>query len=289
MTPDTCQATYLLGLSKAYALQEQSVAVKTLQQRHKNARELAGWLHSTNIGRTLHNCLPEDIMVYFTTHWLPTHAGTTTKTGHRLPAPGSLSGVKSSLSTELEQLGRTIEWNQVTMQGNPMLSNKLRRMTKGYKAEATSKGYEQRAAEPIYSGKIQAMLQFLWAKQHSLTGKDKLLLIRDGLLISMLWQSCFRGFNVGELRLENLKTPTNSPAVPFIVPELKLQPNSQLHIHPDLTKNRKGGYCIVTISGDIMCFTTWLQLAINAYEEAQQPITNHIVRPLQKGTQLFVG
>ena len=83
MDPDTCQATYLLGLSKAHALHEQSVAAKTLQQWHKNARELAGWLHSTNIGQTLHSCLPEDIMVYFITHWLPTHAGTTTKTGHR--------------------------------------------------------------------------------------------------------------------------------------------------------------------------------------------------------------
>ncbi len=75
MEPGTCQATYLLGLSKAHALQEQSVAAKTLQQRHKNARELADWLQSTNIGRTLYSCLPEDIMVYLTTNWLPRHAG----------------------------------------------------------------------------------------------------------------------------------------------------------------------------------------------------------------------
>ena len=36
-----------------------------------------------------------------------------------------------------------------------------------------------------------------------------------------------------------------------------------------------------------MCFTTWLQLAVTTYEEAQQPITNYIVRPPQKGTQTF--
>ena len=68
-----------------------------------------------------------------------------------------------------------------------MLSHQLRRMVKGDKADAASKGYEQRAAEPMYSGKIQAMLEFLLAKQSALTGKDKLLLIResDGLLISM--------------------------------------------------------------------------------------------------------
>lgn len=287
MDPDTCQATYLLGLSQAHSLQEKSVAAKTLQQRHRNARELADWLQSTNLGRTLHNCLPEDIMVYLTMHWLPAHAGTTTKTGHRLSAPGSLSAVKSSLSTELEQLGRTGEWDASILKGNPMHSNQLRRMAKGYKSEAAAKGYEQRTAEPIYSGKIQVMLEFLMTKQQSMSGSDKLLLISDGLIISLLWQSCFRGFNVGELRLENIRTPTNSPAIPLITPNLLLQPHVQLHLHPDATKSRKGGYCTVTISGDLMCFTTWLQLAVSAYDAAQQPITNHLVRPLQRGTQSF--
>ena len=229
----------------------------------------------------------QDILVYVTTHWLPNHAGTTTKTGHRLSAPGSLARVKCSLSTELKQLKRTGDWNPFTVQGNPMLSNQVKRMTKGYKVDAAAKGYEQRAAEPIYSGKIHALLEFLLCKQQTLTGKHRLLLIRDGLVISMLWQSCFRGFNVRELRLENIRTPTNSPAILFIVPKLVLQPNSRLHIHPDVTKNRKGGFCTVTVSADIMCFSTWLQLAVTAYEEAQQPITNYLLRPLAKGTQTF--
>ena len=43
-----------------------------------------------------------------------------------------------------------------------------------------------------------------------------------------------------KLRLENLRTPTNIAAVLFIVPELKLQLNSQLHIHPDVIKDRTG-------------------------------------------------
>ena len=125
MDPATCRATYILGLSKAHVLQEQAVAAKTMQQ---NARELADWLHNPRNGRTMHICLPEDIMVYLTTHWLRTHAGTTTtKTRLKVSAPDGLSGVKSSLSTEL---GRTGEWKSFTMQGNAMLSNQLRRMTK---------------------------------------------------------------------------------------------------------------------------------------------------------------
>ena len=187
------------------------------------------------MGRTLYNCHPEDIMMYFTAHWLPAHAGTTTKTGHRLVAPGSLSGVKSSLSTELVQLGRTGDWNIVTMQGNLMLSNELiqKRMTKGYKSDAASKEYEQRAAEPIYTSKIKAMLEFLMLKQQMLPS------IADQGWTAYQYAVAVVLQRVGELRLESIRNPTNSPAIPFIVPQLMLQPNSQLPIQPGVTKNRK--------------------------------------------------
>ncbi len=105
-------------------------------------------------------------------------------------------------------------------------------MTKGYKADAAKQGYGQRAAEPVSSDKTKALLKYLTTKQQELEeGSD-----RDGLTISMLWQSCFRGFNMGELRPSNFKTPTNSPAIPFLVPDLTLQAGSQLHIFPDVTK-----------------------------------------------------
>ena len=81
-----------------------------------------------------------------------------------------------------------------------MLSNKLRRMTKGYSTEAGEQGYQQQAAVPIYSSKIQALLQLLMQQQQDSSGTDRLLLLRDGLMISLLWQSCFRGFNVGALK-----------------------------------------------------------------------------------------
>ncbi|KAL3147064.1 hypothetical protein ABBQ38_015029 [Trebouxia sp. C0009 RCD-2024] len=120
-------------------------------------------------------------------------------------------------------------------------------MTKGYKAEASQQGYKPRAAEPIYSGKVRALLEALMHQQQHATGVDRLLLIWDGLLISMLWQSSFRGVNVGALRLSNIMTPTNSSAMPFIVPEVTIQPGAQLYLFPDVTNNRKGGYCTVSI------------------------------------------
>ena len=100
MDSSTWQATYLLGLNQAQNLQAHSVAPKTLKQRHLNARELADWLHSTNTGRTLLTCLPEDVMVYLTTHWLPNHAGSATNTSHKIAAPSSLAtAYQQSLSS----------------------------------------------------------------------------------------------------------------------------------------------------------------------------------------------
>ncbi len=55
----------------------------------------------------------------------------------------------------------------------------------------------------------------------------------------------------------------------------------------DRTKNKKGGHCTIALTCDLMCFSTWLALAIDANLAAGQPITNYIVRPLVKGTSTF--
>ena len=45
---------------------------------------------------------------------------------------------------------------------------------------------------------------------------EQLLLLRDGMLFSLLWKSCFRGFNAGSLRLDNILLPDGASAVPFL-------------------------------------------------------------------------
>ncbi len=50
-----------------------------------------------------------------------------------------------------------------------------------------------------------------------------------------------------------------------------------VHIFPNVTKYRKGGHCTVILSCDIMCFTTWLQLAVESSVDLKQPIINCIV------------
>ena len=59
---------------------------------------------------------------------------------------------------------------------------------------------------------------------------QKLLVLRDGMLFSLLWQSCLRGFNAGSLRLDNITLPTGESAMPYWVPHRQLHAEAVLHL-----------------------------------------------------------
>ncbi|DBA98223.1 TPA: hypothetical protein ACH3X1_001149 [Trebouxia sp. C0004] len=67
----------------------------------------------------------------------------------------------------------------------------------------------------------------------------------------------------------------------------KLQPGAILHLLPDTIKNKKGGHSSVTLTCDLLCLSTWFQLAVAQYAAAGQPITNYLTRPLQVGTKTY--
>jgi len=87
--------------------------------------------------------------------------------------------------------------------------------------------------------------------------------------------------------LDNIVLPTGENAVPYLVPESRLQAGAVLHLLPDTTKNKKGGHCKITLTRDVMCFSTWFQMAVHHHAAAGQPITNYITRPLGVGTKQF--
>ena len=101
-------ALYGKGLTAAAELQRQAVKPETLKISQTAIRRLADWLLSKQdaCNRSLQTAIPEDILVYFTQHWLPYHAGSMTDTGELIAAPGSLASTKSHLSSEFELLGR---------------------------------------------------------------------------------------------------------------------------------------------------------------------------------------
>ena len=239
--------------------------------------------------RAVQQATPEDILVYFTQHWLPTHAGSMTADGKLIAAPGSLSSTKSHLSSKFELLGCIGDWNSASQTGNPMHSVQIRSLLKGYNNHAAELGYQRKGAIPLTEPEMLCLLQSM-ATTCSNSNTDQhqqLLLLRDGMLFSLLWQSCFRGFNAGAMRLENIVLPTGESALPYLVPEVKLPAGATLHLLPDTTKNKKGGHCKITLSCDALCFSSWLQMSVHYYAAAGQPITNFITRPLAVGTKRF--
>jgi hypothetical protein len=124
-----------------------------------------------------------------------------------------------------------------------VLSAQVRTMLKGYGNHATQLGYQKKGAVPLTEVEMQLLLQSMHKTCNS-SSRDPhqhMLPLRDGMLFSLLWQSCLRGFNAGALRLDNVVLPTGENAVPYLVPELRLQAGAVLHLLPDTTKNKKGG------------------------------------------------
>ncbi|KAA6417920.1 MAG: hypothetical protein FRX49_12078 [Trebouxia sp. A1-2] len=288
--PMTCATTYAAGLQAAVTMASKSVKASTNTTRHRHVSDLTQWLQRMQIPRNMQTVTPEDLAVYITTEFIPKHAGSDATNGQQITAPGSVNALKSMLSTEFAMMGRSGEWDAETLQGNPTQSDLLRRLTKGYGTDAAEQGYEKKAAVPITQAEILQLLQYLHQKQASQTGTKKLLSIRDGLAICILWQSCFRGFNAGGMRLDNIRLPTDGSkgsAVPFLLPHSTLAPGSQLNLKPDVTKNKKGGSCTITLTGDMLCISTWLPLAVETYAAEGQPITSFLVRPLQCNQRTF--
>lgn len=63
------------------------------------------------------------------------------------------------------------------------------------------------------------------------------------------------------------------PTVPYLVPN-KLPHGALLHMLPENTKNMKGGHSSATLTCDVSCLSTWLQLAVAHNAAAGASIAN---------------
>ena len=119
-----------------------------------------------------------------------------------IAAPSSLSATKSHLATEFEALRRLGNWDAATGRGNPKHSKQIRDVLKGYAKHATAQGYSKRGAAPLTEAEMHMLLSSIHQQASNTTDQAQLLLLlRDGLLFSLLWQTCFRGSNAGAIRL----------------------------------------------------------------------------------------
>jgi len=161
--------------------------------------------------------------------------------------------------------------------GNPMLNAQLspKTMLKGYGNHATQLGYQKKRVVPLTEREMQLLLQSMHksCNNSSTNPHQHMLLLQDGeMLFSLLWQSCLRGFNAGALRLDNVVLLSGENAVPYLVPELRLQAGAVLHLLPDITKNKKGGVCKITLSRDVICLSTWFQIAVHTTQLQASPL-----------------
>ena len=105
-----------------------------------------------------------------------------------IAAPGSLASIKSHLSSDSERLGRSRDWNPATQTGNPMLSVQIRTMLKGYGNHAAQLGHQKRGALPLTAAEMQLLLHSMLNLCNGSNTDEQLLLLRDAMLFSLLWQ-----------------------------------------------------------------------------------------------------
>ena len=180
------------------------------------------------------------------------HTGSKTATAELIAAPSSLSGFKSHLAAEFELLGRIGDWDPATQKGNPMHSMQVSNMLKGYANHATELGCEKKGALPFAKNKMHMLLSSMQQMlSHTTDAAQQPLTVRKGLQSSILWQTCYRGFNAGGVRLENNALPTGGGALPYLMPN-KLPCGAVLHMLPAPTKTRGPLHCHLDMQSAVL-------------------------------------
>ena len=163
--------------------------------------------------------------------------------GQQLPSPDSMSAMISHLTAALDKLGRVGYWVPHTLQGerppqvmhterarrtrgridryhtawrdrdvgagNPMRITVVKNLRKGQANDFKEKGYRQKAATPWTEAEMQTIMKHMEEQLATCkSGMERLLVLRDALILALLWQTPSRGSNAGMWRLENIRLPT---------------------------------------------------------------------------------
>ena len=103
-----------------------------------------------------------------------------------IAAPTSLAGVKSHLAKEIDLQGRVGDWDPTAQSSNPMHSIQIQDMIKGYHNHAAELGYQKKGAVLLEETEMLQLLDHLWHDLKSAPLEQQLLLVRDGLIFSLL-------------------------------------------------------------------------------------------------------
>lgn len=150
------------------------------------------------------------------------------------------------------------------------------------------------AMQELVQSKVELMLRQLWLDCTTAnTALACSLVARDGFAFSLLWNTALRGINAREACCSDFWLPASSdqpcrPAMPSIFPHFSLEPGSKVIMVPrrlktSITANAAG----ITIThsateGKLLDALCWLSILMQSSTAAGSPITEALVRPLNR-------
>ncbi|GLC46554.1 hypothetical protein PLESTB_001621600 [Pleodorina starrii] len=143
-------------------------------------------------------------LVYMVTWWLPHHRG---RDGGEV-GPSAVKGCLSALSGFFARAGRTGPYNAHTGQGNPCDCVWVEDFRAAYQRTRVLAGVSEVSAVPMTYAKYRALVAYLWgAVAQAPCSLERIVLLRDLLCVLLLWQTAFRGHDIGKLGLGDFVDP----------------------------------------------------------------------------------
>ncbi|KAL4448042.1 hypothetical protein ABPG75_005261 [Micractinium tetrahymenae] len=94
-------------------------------------------------------CTPEDVAVFFESHWLPKHGSSLLEDGAVHAAPSYLASTVSHLRGFFKRLGRDGQFSHATQTGNPCCDDLITKLTSTYHQQCWQQGYAEKSAKSL--------------------------------------------------------------------------------------------------------------------------------------------
>ncbi len=287
----TSASEYDSALASGLAIAGDAWAPRTTAARDRAWREFTGWVQASRLqsGSGLFAVSPNDVIVYFQAHWLPTHGahGTLSLGGQRSVVPGYLDGTLSHLSTMFICIGRTQPWASLSdlSRCNPIASRVLQHFRLGYRRRCADAGYEPVAAVPWGQELLSTLIPAVEARCSSVPVAKRMPILRDLAALSLIPVLGDRGSDVGKLGTRSFSKAGD--------PNWKLGDDLSLWdiiTVRFLSKTRQfepGPGKEVTYHGNNLCPLTRIHNFIYARQLWDNPIETYIFSPLFRNNKSF--
>jgi hypothetical protein len=265
---------YEQSRQRAAAIQAQNWQPATMQQRERVWGEYNAWSWNC-LGKAGILATPGDLLVYFESYWLHQHGRQ--HVGEQKAAPASLDAAVSHLSTRFAELGRRGMWDPVIGIGNPCQSMELRTFKGGYHTQMASSGHYPRQALPLAVEKYQVLLDQLMREGMTASAQTDgapwyrdVLLWRDALMVGLLWASCRRPAEVGQLPTASVQTTSDTWSAQAVVSKMS---------HPSHGRRKPRAIQVHGWEGTILCLL--MEEYLSSLERHQQSLGQFLFSPLR--------